>query len=102
MIISFSRTGGFVPINLRCRVDTGDLPPEEAKRLEMLLENSGVMETTGRTVRGNDMHYFTVEIDRDGQVHRARFDQVSIPAAAKPFFDYLLAKCHTQQHDEMR
>lgn len=92
MRVFFSRTGGFVPLPLRCKLDSEQMEPGEAQKLQRLVDDSGVLSLTSAEVKGNDMHYYTVEVEREGRSHRVRFDQISLPPQLKPLIDYLMAQ----------
>lgn len=82
-----------MPINLNVQLDTEAMNAGEAKQLQRLIEDSGVMLMQGAEVKGaRDMHYYTIRIERDGQAHRVRFDQVSIPSSVKPLLDFLISR----------
>jgi hypothetical protein len=96
MKINFSRTGGFMPIPLNAQLDTETMNPAEAGQLQRLIEDSGIMSMQGAEVKGaRDMHYYTIKIEDDGQTHRVRFDQISIPSSVKPLIDFLMSRAKT-------
>jgi hypothetical protein len=91
MRVFFSRTGGFAPMPVRCKLDTDSMEPAQAQILLSLVDSTGILSLASAEVKGNDMHYYTVEVEKEGRSHRVRFDQISLPPKIKPLIDYLMA-----------
>jgi hypothetical protein len=91
MKLSFRRTGGFAPMPIGCQLDTEKMSVREAEQLTRLVDDSEIMETTGKTLSGaKDMHYYDIEIERDGKTHKAHFDHASLPERIRALVQYLL------------
>jgi hypothetical protein len=94
MRIQFERAGGFAGIRLKTDVNTEQLPPEEAKSLEELVEKAQLNEARQAPRRGGAMrdtfeYWFTIE-DK-GKQYSVRLTDETLPPSAKPLIVQLLA-----------
>jgi hypothetical protein len=91
MQVTFTRTGGFAPMPIGCRLDTTQLDPDQAKELEMLVRTSGVMTTKNARVEGaRDVHLYSIEVTDGGDpTHKVTLDHLSIPPQLKPLVEFL-------------
>jgi hypothetical protein len=91
MRITFRRTGGFALLPIGCQLDTEKMSARDAEQLTRLVDDSEIMQTTGKTLSGaKDMHYYDIEIEHDGKTHKAHFDHASLPERTRAFVQFLL------------
>ena len=96
MKVVFRRSGGFAPMPIGCDLDTQTMPPDECQRLQLLIEDSGVMDMHDAEVKGaRDVHYYHIEIEGNGKSKKLKLDQLSVPPQAKPLIDFLIK--HSKQ-----
>jgi hypothetical protein len=91
MQVTFTRTGGFAPMPIGCRLDTKQLGADQAQELEMLVRTSGVMTAKNARVEGaRDVHIYSIEVtDSADATHKVTLDHLSIPLQLKPLVEFL-------------
>ncbi len=92
MRISFERSGGFAGIKLRRVIDSKDLLPAEATRLETLLRESRFYELPPElkaTSPGIDRFHYRVTVEDDKTVRTVEASEASVPDEMRPLIDWL-------------
>jgi predicted solute-binding protein len=90
MQVSFSRTGGFAPMPIGCRLNTQELPADQAQQLELLVKQSGVTSMKdARVANARDVHIYSIEVIDSEVNHKVTFDQLSLPQAVRPLLEFL-------------
>jgi hypothetical protein len=98
MRIEFEMSGGygglFAKQPLALRVSADDLPEEARRELTDLVAASGLWEAEpGPKPPGRpDVLHYALAITREGRTRRFEFDDVSLPAAARPLVQFLQAR----------
>jgi hypothetical protein len=99
MLIDFERTGGFAGMFIKSRIDTDDLPAEQAAELESLVNTaeffklpSRVDESTG----GADRFNYSIGIVAEGKKHTVEISDETAPPSLRPLLRRLtiLARSH--------
>lgn len=86
-------SGGFAGLVKECRIETASLEPPERRRVESLVEESGLVESFERfSESARDEKQFDVTINRDQLVVHVIFDESSVPKPAKPLMAYLASR----------
>lgn len=90
MIIRFEQSGGFAPVMRGCELDTASLSPEDAAELTRLVKASGVLAMTSpKQSHGRDIYSYHLTIKTEQGTHTIVFDQLNLPAGAKPLVEFL-------------
>jgi hypothetical protein len=93
MIVRFLQAGGYAGLLRGCDLDTATLVPEQAKKLEQLLNQSGISASGEfRSASSRDLGEYELTIEDKGSTIRVVFDDETIPEAAKPLIGFL-KKC---------
>jgi hypothetical protein len=94
MKIEFERTGGFAGLTLKKVIDSDKLPPEDANRLQRLIEASDffnlpvAIAASGPSV---DRFHYTVTVVESGKKHTVDVDEAAVPPELKPLLQWLTA-----------
>ena len=95
MRVTFRQVGGFAPVFKGCELDTETLSADKSARLQALIEDSGIRNIEGRRTSGaRDVHLYTLTVESSQGSHEVTFDDLSIPASAKPLLAFLLDHSH--------
>lgn len=106
MRIEFEMSGGygglFAKEPLALRVTVEDLPEDAGRELTGLVAASGLLEAPGTgpepgTAGRPDVLRYTLAISQEGQTRRFVFDDVTLPAAARPLVQYLQSRAVAQR-----
>jgi hypothetical protein len=93
MKLRFVQSGGYAGLLRECEIDTQRLTAPEARRVADLVRASGIPET-GEYVHvkpeARDLRTYSVTIEGDGYRVQAVYDELSIPADARPLLAYLV------------
>jgi len=92
MRISFERTGGFAGMKLQRTIDSRDLPPEDAQRLDALLKKSCFfhLPTNLQSLpAAPDRFHYKVTVERDADVRTVEASEGSMPDDMRPLIDWL-------------
>jgi len=94
MKVHFSQTGGFAGISIKCELDTDRMSAAEAAQLRALLALSGVelAQRKPRFGKAFDLFSYAITVDDNGKSYRAKFDDLSLPAKARPLVEFLRTK----------
>lgn len=93
MKVSFTESGGLVPVWRGCTLDTDSLPAEDGAQLRELVASSGI--ATLRDLRlkgGGDYHTVSIDIEDEGRHHGVVFDLPLAPSTAQPLIRHLRAR----------
>jgi hypothetical protein len=93
MKIRYREAGGFAGLSRGIDIDTGALPEEEARRIDVLVARieQGSAHAVGPTTARDLTGYEIVIEDEKGRT-ALRFDDASIPPNAERLLDYLQAR----------
>ncbi len=92
MKIEFERTGGFAGLTLKKVIDSDKLPPEEANKLNQLVEASDFFklpESIAASGPGADRFQYTVTISASGKKHTVDVDEAAAPPNLRPLIQWL-------------
>ena len=91
MRIRFQEIGGFVPVFKGCELDTDTMSAADAARLQVLIEESGILTVTAGSVSSaRDLALYVFTLDTGEGSREVSFDQLSVPASVKPLLAFLL------------
>ncbi|HEY9246074.1 MAG TPA: protealysin inhibitor emfourin [Candidatus Methanoperedens sp.] len=94
MLIQLERTGGFGGIRKKIILDTGSLPPEEAKKFQELVETAGFfgLPSGSRTQpKGQDRFQYRLSVETGKKKHSVEMGESSVPSALRPLLKSLEA-----------
>lgn len=92
MRINFSQSGGFTGIRRSLSLDTGTMPPDEARELEDSVNSAGFFDLPEVLQSGGaDRLQYKLTIERDAASHSIQMDDGSIPLALSPLIKKLEA-----------
>jgi hypothetical protein len=93
MKIRYREAGGFAGLFRGVDIDTGDLPEEEAQRIDVLVDRAelGKVRVRGPVV-ARDLMGYEIEIEDEKGRTSLRFDDASIPPTAEELLAYLQAR----------
>jgi hypothetical protein len=94
MKVEFERSGGFGGLNMSKSIDSGDLRPEDSKKLEDLIKNSNFFslpeEISSPRIGADRFQYrITVEDENSGEKHTVDVDEAAVPPTVKPLIQWL-------------
>ena len=95
MRIHFERTGGFAGMTTSTTVDTSSLPSDEAHKVEDLVQQANIPNTsttTENSPKRGAADYFTYKItieSEDGTQHTVECTDVAMQPSIKPLLDFL-------------
>jgi hypothetical protein len=80
MRIEFTRSGGFAGIRLSRTFDTDQLPEEDARELEQLVDAANFFSLPETQQSGGaDKLQYRISIERDGKTHTVQTDERAAP-----------------------
>ena len=94
MRIFFERTGGFSGLRFKASLDAELLPPQQARRLRKLLEESHFFELPLRlepAVSRPDRFQYRLTVENDNCVHTVQASEDAIPSEMRPLLDWLMS-----------
>ena len=90
MKMNFVQSGGFLGMVKGCEIDTETLPADEAKKLEGLVQASGISASSELVSdSGRDLQQYEISIEEGASKISAVFDDETLPQSAKPLVGYL-------------
>lgn len=90
MKIKFRQSGGYAGLIMGCELDTNLLSPEEATKLQSLVEQSDIFQTkSDRSENTADLINYEITIETKAAKHQVRFDDLTLPEKVLPLLDYL-------------
>jgi hypothetical protein len=92
--IDLERSGGFAGVTMRASVDTGTLPPDEAREIDRLVgqvDFAGLARRPPAPPRGADRFHYDLTVRRGGERHHVSLPESAVPPELKPLLDRLVA-----------
>lgn len=92
MKITFRQSGGYGGLRLGYEVDTASLSPDEATKLESLVQQSGILQTSNpanSNPAARDLLQYQITVENQGTTRQISFDDSSLPPGIEPLLDYL-------------
>jgi hypothetical protein len=93
--IFFERTGGFAGIAISVTVDAKDLPADEMRRLEAMLNEAdffGLPEKISKQPAQPDRFHYEMAVQYGNRRHSVNVDEQVMPEKLAPLLRYLLKK----------
>jgi hypothetical protein len=80
MRIEFTRSGGFAGIRLNRTFDTSQMPEEDARQLEQLVDAANFFSLPETLQSGGaDKLQYRISVERDGDTHTVQADERAAP-----------------------
>jgi len=102
MKVYLERSGGFAGMVTSTSVDTQLLPPNEAKEIQRLIENSHFFEfpsqppQSSKTTKGAaDYFTYKITVQDDKREHSVQLNDINMEPNIKPLIDFLIR--HSQK-----
>ncbi len=95
MRISFERSGGFAGIMTKTTVDEKDLPPEEARKLNQLVEEAEFFNLPGKIISRSpqpDRFQYELRLEETGRQYKVTVSEEAMPEKLKPLVNWLMEK----------
>jgi hypothetical protein len=90
MKIKFRQSGGYAGLRMGCDLDIKSLPAKEATKLEALVKESGILQTSvDRSKNTADVINYEITIETREGTHQVIFDDLNLPEKVLPLLDYL-------------
>ena len=90
MKIKFRQSGGYAGLRMGCDLDLNSLPTDEAKKVQALVKESGVLQTsTNRTKNAADLINYEITIESSEGTHQITLDDLTLTENILPLLDYL-------------
>jgi hypothetical protein len=90
MKIKFRQSGGYAGLRMGCELDTNLLSPEEATKLQSLVEQSDIFQTkSDRSENTADLIDYEITIETKAAKRQVTFDDLTLPEKILPLLDYL-------------
>ncbi len=93
MLIYFERTGGFAGMSTAVRLNTDSLPPEEARKLQEMVDAAGFFnlpEKFPAPTRGADYFVYRLTVESEGRKHTVEVSEPAVPAELRPLLQSLM------------
>jgi len=90
--VEFERTGGFAGMRVAASIDSRDLPPEDAQRLEENLVAAGFFTLPAKPSSlpgGVDSFSYRITVEDAWQKHSVEFGDATAPEVARPLIRQL-------------
>ena len=95
MKVYFRQTGGFAGIDQETTVDSSSLPPDEANRIEDIVNNSKFFTLPSKTApptRGADYFVYIVTVETAEGQYTVETTDLTMPTELRPLVKFLRAK----------
>ena len=93
MKIKFLQSGGYAGLRMGCDLDTKSLSSEEATKLESLVKDSGILQTSSQRSKNTaDLINYEITIETKEGTHQTTFDDLTLPENVLPLLDYLQSR----------
>jgi hypothetical protein len=92
MRVFFERSGGFAGMKLHRAIDSKDLSPDQARRLDLLLKQSRLFDLPDniqRSPSGMDRFYYRLTVESDEGIRKVETSEASVPEEMRPLIDWL-------------
>ncbi len=99
MKIQLLRSGGFLGIPMHAEVDTADLDPDEAKKIEDALSQASFFELPPDLQAhqtGADRFIYNLTVEEGAMQHSVRMPESAIPEALQPLLPDLMRRYRGQ------
>ena len=91
--VTFAQSGGFAGLIRQCTLDTATMTPDEGRRLEQLVRQSGLSTAVEELSRGHrDLEQYEIQIDDGRRSISVVYDSATLPQSVKQLVGYL-KKC---------
>ena len=90
MRVTFVQSGGVVGVPRECDLDSSLLPPGEARELESLVMESGLL-TSGdhQSSDARDLRLYEIRMENGPETVSVTFDDRTLPERARPLVGFL-------------
>ena len=98
MKIYFERSGGFAGISSSTEVDTHSLPPDEANKIQGMINNAKFFDlkesSSQPPKRAADYFKYkvTVQTEEEGKQNTIQTNDITMPSNLRPLINYLIEK----------
>ncbi|QSJ16309.1 hypothetical protein JYQ62_31970 [Nostoc sp. UHCC 0702] len=90
MKVNFSQSGGYAGLRRGCELNTDSLTPDEAAKLQSLVELSGILEAqSSHAPNARDLFNYNITVETSQGQRTVSFDDLSLPENAQPLLKYL-------------
>ena len=102
--IGFERSGGYTGIPMTADVRTKDLPPDQARELERLVEQAGLDRFADSSAGPGQPDRFTyhLRVERDGGEHEVWLGESDLDERTRPLVEWLSAATRPPGHTKKR
>ena len=93
--IDFERSGGFAGISLKTSVDSGELPPDEAREFDELLDRIDATTFTNSpeaAAKQADQFQYDLTIEHGGKREQLTVRERDVPKELRPLLERLLER----------
>jgi hypothetical protein len=93
--IELTRSGGVAGISLHASVDTGSLPPDEAREIAALVDRAdlaGLARRPAPPAGGPDRFQYDLAVEQGSTRYHLSLPETAVPAELKPLLDRLIAR----------
>jgi hypothetical protein len=100
LLFIYNQTGGFRGVNRLYEQELSQLPEPQKKKLEQLIENSGLMKANSERItnsRVRDVFIYDFSFTQAGKTYQAVFDDTTLPESYRPLVEYLKDKVKDQK-----
>ena len=92
MRVSLERTGGFAGIRMTSTADTDTLPPEDAQKLQQLVDGANFFQLPTTIVSQRpqpDRFQYKLTVEDQDRCHTGLVSEAALPANVRPLTDFL-------------
>lgn len=99
MKIFFERSGGFAGLSLRTKIDTNELPPQEADPLKEMVYRSKFFELPHElsSEQGADRFTYRLTVEDAGNTHTVEMKGAAVPDEIQPLLQELTTLARTRR-----
>jgi hypothetical protein len=94
--IFFERSGGFAGISISTIVDIQSLPPDEAQRIQGMIDNAkeffGKKKSSPPPKRAADYFKYKITVETEENQNTIETDDITMPSELRPLISYLTEK----------
>jgi len=101
--LSFTRSGGFAGMRLSTHLDTRTLSPDEAKRVQRLIEDADLFNISSVSVARStsaDRFQYDLTVDDQHRQHTIRLPESAVPDKLRPLLSYLIERSKRGDPDQ--
>ncbi len=90
MRVTFVQSGGVVGVPQECELDSSLLAPDEARELESLVTESGLLVSGDhRSPAARDLRLYEIRVQNGAANVSVTFDDLTLPERARPLVTFL-------------